>query len=90
MTMNRNVEKFPITIGELIVALSDAAFEVCKDKRDAYFLVALALKHLLGRAHRDKTPIATQLVTGAETERKSICASNRQSVREPLYRQAKA
>ena len=90
MTMNRNVEKFPITIGELIVALSDAAFEVCKDKRDAYFLVALALKHLLGRAHRDNPPIATQLVTGAETERKSIGASNRQSVREPLYRQAKA
>jgi len=90
MTMNRNVEKFPITIGELIVALSDAAFEVCKDKRDAYFLVALALKHLLERAHRDKPPIATQLVAGAETERKSICASNRQSVREPLYRQAKA
>ena len=90
MTMNRNVEKFPITIGELIVALSDAAFEVCKEKKDAYFLVALALKHLLGRAHRDKPPIATQLATGAETERKSICASNRQSVREPLYRQAKA
>jgi hypothetical protein len=42
--------------------LSDAAFEICKDKRDAYFLVALALKHLLGRAHRDKPPIATQLV----------------------------
>jgi len=88
--MNRNVEKVPITIGELVVALSDAAFEVCKDKRDAYFLVALALKHLLERAHRDKPPIATQLVAGAETERKSICASNRQSVREPLYRQAKA
>lgn len=90
MTMNCNVEKFPITIGELIVALSDAAFEVCREKRDAYFLVALALKHLLGRAHRDKTPIATQLVAGTETGRKSICASNRQSVRETLYRQAKA
>jgi hypothetical protein len=58
MTMNRNGDKFPTTIGELIVELSDAAFEVCEEKRDAYFLVALALTHLLGRAHRDKTPIA--------------------------------
>ncbi len=90
MTMNRNGDKFPTTIGELIVELSDAAFEVCEEKRDAYFLVALALTHLLGRAHRDKTPIATRLIAGAETERESICASNRQSVREPLYRQAKA
>ncbi len=50
MTMNRNVNKFHTTIGELIVALSDAAFEVCAEKRDPYLLVALALKHLLGRA----------------------------------------
>ncbi len=33
MTMNRNVNKFHTTIGELIVALSDAAFEVCAEKR---------------------------------------------------------
>jgi hypothetical protein len=49
MTMNRNVDKIHTTIGELVVALSDAAFEVCAEKRDAYFLVALALKHLLRR-----------------------------------------
>lgn len=54
MTMNRNVGKFHSTIGELIVALSDAAFEVCAEKREAYILVALALKRLLGRAQRDK------------------------------------
>jgi hypothetical protein len=50
MTMNRNVNKFHTTIGELIVALSDAAFEVCAEKRVAYLLVTLALTHLLGRA----------------------------------------
>ena len=48
MTMNRNVDKIHTTIGELVIALSDAAFEVCAEKRDAYFLVTLALKHLLG------------------------------------------
>jgi hypothetical protein len=62
MTMNRNVEKFNSTIGDLVVALSDAAFEVCAEKRDAYLLVALALKRLLGRAQRDRAPIATQLL----------------------------
>ena len=62
MTMNRNVEKFNSTIGVLVVALSDAAFEVCAEKRDAYLLVALALKRLLGRAQRDRAPIATQLL----------------------------
>jgi hypothetical protein len=54
MTMNRNVDKIHTTIGELVVALSDAAFEVCAEKRDAYFLVALALKHLLRRTQRDE------------------------------------
>jgi hypothetical protein len=84
MPMNRKLHKVSTTIGELIVALSDAAFEVCKEKRNAYFLVALALDHLLGRAQRHKTTIAIQLVAGAETKRKSIRASNRQSVRELL------
>jgi hypothetical protein len=63
MTMNRNVEKFNSTIGDLVVALSDAAFEVCAEKRDAYLLVALALKHLLRRTQRDEaTDIAIQPV----------------------------
>jgi hypothetical protein len=62
MTMNRNVDKIHTTIGDLVVALSDAAFEVCAEKRDAYLLVALALKRLLGRAQRDRAPIATQFL----------------------------
>jgi len=62
MTMNRNVDKIHTTIGELVVALSDAAFEVCAEKRDAYLLVALALKRLLGRAQLDRGPIAAQLL----------------------------
>jgi hypothetical protein len=62
MTMNRNVDKIHTTIGDLVVALNDAAFEVCAEKRDAYLLVALALKRLLGRAQRDRAPIATQLL----------------------------
>jgi len=54
MTMNRNVDKIHTTIGERVVALSDAAFELCAKKRDAYFLVALAIKHLLRRTQRDE------------------------------------
>ena len=54
--MNGNVEKFDTTIGELVVALSDVAFEVCADKEEAYFLVALALKSLLARAQVNKAP----------------------------------
>jgi hypothetical protein len=56
MTMNRNVDKFDTTIGELVAALSDAAFEVCANKGEVYLLVALALKSLLGRAQRDRAP----------------------------------
>jgi len=46
--MIRNVDKIQPTIGDLVLALTDARFEVCAEKRDAYFLVTLALKHLLG------------------------------------------
>jgi len=48
--MSRKVDKFDTTIGELVAALSDVAFGVCANQRQAYFLVALALKSLLGRA----------------------------------------
>ncbi len=50
----RAKDKIHTTIGELVVALSDGAFEVCAEKRDAYFLVASALKHLLRRTQRDE------------------------------------
>src|SRR4029077_14505809 len=62
MMINRNVDKIHTTIGALVVELSDAAFEVCAEKRDAYLLVALALKRLLGRAQLDRGPIAAQLL----------------------------
>jgi hypothetical protein len=52
--MNRNVDKIHTTIGELVVALTDAAFEVFVEKKDAYSLVDLAVKYLLRRTHRDK------------------------------------
>jgi len=52
--MNRNVDKIDTTIGELVVALTDAAFEVFVEKKDAYFLVDLVLKYLLRRTQRDK------------------------------------
>ena len=54
LTINRNVDKIHRTTGELVVALTDAAFEVCAEKKDAYFLADLALKYLLRRTQRDK------------------------------------
>src|SRR4029453_4604586 len=54
--MSREVDKFDTTIGELVAALSDVGFGVCANQRQAYFLVALALKSLLGRAQGDKVP----------------------------------
>ena len=85
MKMNRNVDKFPTTIGELIVALSDAAFEVCREKRDAYFLVALALKHFLGKAHRKKIPIAARLVAGRRKRKEEhLCFESTKCTRTSL------
>lgn len=61
-----NVDKFDTTIGELVAALSDVAFEVCADKGEASFLVALALKSLLRRAQGHKAPcVAIQPVAAA-------------------------
>lgn len=48
MLTNGNLKRTDTTFGELIVALSDAAFEICSDKKEAYALVATALKDLLG------------------------------------------
>src|SRR6266404_5948714 len=38
MTMNRNMEKFSSTIGDLVVALSDAAFEFVRRRGTLIFL----------------------------------------------------
>lgn len=47
MLRNGNLKRTDTTFGELIAALSDAAFEICPDKKEAYGLVATALKDLL-------------------------------------------
>lgn len=43
------------TLGDLIAALSDAAFEYCEDKRGAYLLASLALEAILKRAPLKET-----------------------------------
>ncbi|MBI2996853.1 MAG: hypothetical protein HYY46_00130 [Deltaproteobacteria bacterium] len=40
-------ERVDTTVGELIAALSDAAFELCSDEKEAYLLVSLALEDIL-------------------------------------------
>ena len=93
MTMNRNVDKIHTTIGELVVALSDAAFKVCAEKRDAYFLVALALKQSSGRARRDKAPyVGTQLAAaypGSLVVVRSAAAAPTPHLLKLLFRDAK-
>lgn len=38
-----NEQRIDTTLGELIVAVSEAAFEYCEDTREAYALARLAL-----------------------------------------------
>ena len=46
--MRTNVEHYlDTTLGELISAISDAAFEVCNDKETAYLLASIALEDIL-------------------------------------------
>lgn len=39
------------TLGDLVAALSEVAFEVCGDTRQAYLLAGLALEAILGEPH---------------------------------------
>ncbi len=43
-TGERNLDT---TLGDLIAAVSDAAFEVCNDKHIAYLLASLALEDMI-------------------------------------------
>jgi len=43
-------ERIDTTLGDLVAALSDAAFECCDDQREAYILASLALHEILMRA----------------------------------------
>ena len=50
MRDNHEAERVNTTLGDLVVALSDAAFELCEDKKGAYLLAGLALEAILKRA----------------------------------------
>jgi hypothetical protein len=45
-SMKLIAERVDTTLGELIAALSDAAFELCGDEKEAYILVSLALEDI--------------------------------------------
>ncbi len=51
MKTNHVDEGIDITRSDLIMAVSDAAFELCEDKRETYILAGLALEEILKRAH---------------------------------------
>ena len=47
MRANLEEETIDATLGDLIAAVSDAALELCEDKRGAYLLASFALKEIL-------------------------------------------
>lgn len=50
MRPNHEQESIKTTLGDLVVAVSDAAFELYQDERGAYLLAGLALEAILKRA----------------------------------------
>ena len=51
MKTNHLEDRIDTTLGDLIIAVNDAAFEFYEDKRKAYILASLALEDILKRAH---------------------------------------
>lgn len=63
MIKNGNPVRIDTTLGELIAALSEAAFQVSQEKKEAYLFVALALQNILrGTARRKLTAEAKEHV----------------------------
>lgn len=57
MRADREEERIDTTMGELIAALTDAAFEIYDDKTASYLLASLALEEILKKAHLRTTGI---------------------------------
>jgi hypothetical protein len=49
---NQNIKRFDTTLGELIAAASEVAFEYSDNDQDAYRLARLALIEMLKKASR--------------------------------------
>ena len=49
MESNHNQERIDVTLGDLIEALTEAAFEFSANERDAYVLAALAMEQIFKR-----------------------------------------
>jgi hypothetical protein len=49
MKVNRNDHRIDTTLGELIAAISDVAFEYSNDTKEAYHLTRLVLVQILER-----------------------------------------
>ncbi len=59
-------ETVDTTVGDLIAAVNDAAFEFSGDQRGAYLLASLALGEILKRAHlrtTDRAEISLEYLT---------------------------
>lgn len=51
MKTNHVEENIDTTLGDLIIAVNDTAFEFCEDKRRAYILAGFALEEILKKAY---------------------------------------
>jgi len=54
MRVHAGRRRVETTLGELIGALSDAAFELCENRTRAYALASLALEEMLKKAHLER------------------------------------
>ena len=55
MTRNHQQERIQSTLGDLIVAVSDAAFELYGNDRETYLLASVALEEILKKAPIQRT-----------------------------------
>ena len=63
MRVSHKEERIDTTLGDLVVAVSDAAFEVCDEKKGAYLLAGLVLEEILKKA-----PLRTSDIAGLSEE----------------------
>lgn len=62
MRDNHEAERVNTTLGDLVVAVSDAAFELYEDEKGSYLLASLALEEILKRAPLRTTDIGEMSV----------------------------
>ena len=56
MNINVQLKKQPLTVGDLVVAVTDVAFEMSKDEKKAYEIARVVVGNLLKRLPTKSAP----------------------------------